>query len=389
VVITRVPLICAAVIVATVTICAPLVASGETRVEESAAAIHPATRASAAGNERSALVRELPGPYCGIYCVWAALQASAKTVPFDELLESKYISSPEGSSASELAAAARDHGFSPVLVGHLTTRALKASGMPIVLHATEQGSARVFRHWILYIGDHEGRAVIVDPPNAPELISYAQLLARTDGIGIVLARQELSIWRVALPDYAVFLSILLVVLSVAALVARVFRLQVIECCAKSYTGAAFSVACLVGASVVIGAIASETSAEGFFHNRDAVRAVAASFGNMSFPDVSTEEMQAVSSDGNALVFDARYARDYSTGHIPGAVSMPVNAGLSYRRSLLKGVPLSHPIIIYCQSAGCDFDDQVASLLAADGYRNVKLYHGGWQRWISSSGDRND
>src|SRR5580693_8372383 len=44
----------------------------------------------------------MSGPQCGIYCMYGALRGLGKTVDLKALLNSKYISSSEGSSIADL-----------------------------------------------------------------------------------------------------------------------------------------------------------------------------------------------------------------------------------------------------------------------------------------------
>ncbi len=50
------------------------------------------------------------GPYCGVYSVYAALQSLGIEVPLEQLLQTKYVGSPLGSSLRELEQAVLDFG---------------------------------------------------------------------------------------------------------------------------------------------------------------------------------------------------------------------------------------------------------------------------------------
>jgi len=81
-----------------------------------------------------------------------------------------------------------------------------------------------------------------------------------------------------------------------------------------------------------------------------------------------------------LLVDARHYADYARGHIPGAINIPVTLAVQERDKRLDGWPRSSRIVVYCQSSGCDYDERVASELLLDGFRDISLFHEGWQEW---------
>ena len=84
--------------------------------------------------------------------------------------------------------------------------------------------------------------------------------------------------------------------------------------------------------------------------------------------------------GNCIIIDARLEDDYKEGHIPDAISVPIDSSDKYRRQALTGIELNKPILVYCQSRGCAFAEEIAVKLENDGFMNVSLYPGGWNDW---------
>jgi len=64
------------------------------------------------------------GPYCGIYCVYAALRAVGISTDFAQLTASEYVGSHQGSSAIELQAAIRNAGGDAKIVSGMSADGL-------------------------------------------------------------------------------------------------------------------------------------------------------------------------------------------------------------------------------------------------------------------------
>jgi hypothetical protein len=118
------------------------------------------------------------GPYCGLYCVYGALQILGKEVPFESLLRPKYMKSREGSSIEELKTAFIDAGIDAVAMEGLSGASLHAVTRPMILHVASDGQLREYDHWVLFCGIERGLARILDAPNAMEQVPIADLLAR-------------------------------------------------------------------------------------------------------------------------------------------------------------------------------------------------------------------
>lgn len=87
--------------------------------------------------------------------------------------------------------------------------------------------------------------------------------------------------------------------------------------------------------------------------------------------VSREELLARVAQGRALVLDVRPAHDYLAGHIPGAVSMPVET-LARR---LARLPARKEIIAYCRGPYCVMAYEAVAQLRAHGRRARRLTDG--------------
>jgi rhodanese-related sulfurtransferase len=99
--------------------------------------------------------------------------------------------------------------------------------------------------------------------------------------------------------------------------------------------------------------------EAYLEDRDALEAVDA-----------TELMERLSDEG-VVVLDVRPEREYRAGHIPGALSVPVDA----LEAALQTLPRDREIVAYCRGPYCVFSDEAVALLRARGYRAYRLQQG--------------
>lgn len=81
-----------------------------------------------------------------------------------------------------------------------------------------------------------------------------------------------------------------------------------------------------------------------------------------------------------LVLDVRRADEYGSGHIAGAMNIPVEQ-LAARHGAL-GVPRDSDIVVYCQSGRRAAKAQ--ALLQSMGYSHVRLLDGSIQGWQQQS-----
>jgi len=78
--------------------------------------------------------------------------------------------------------------------------------------------------------------------------------------------------------------------------------------------------------------------------------------------------------GDATVVDVRTAAEWSEGHIPGAVHVP----LAQLTSQLSELRARQPIVTYCQSGARS--TVAASVLRAAGIIDVSNAEGGFDEW---------
>lgn len=87
--------------------------------------------------------------------------------------------------------------------------------------------------------------------------------------------------------------------------------------------------------------------------------------------VDREELLRRARAGEVIVLDVRPSTEFSAGHIPGAISIPLEE-LSDR---LSELPADLEVVAYCRGAYCVFAHDAVRLLRARGRRAVRLADG--------------
>lgn len=91
--------------------------------------------------------------------------------------------------------------------------------------------------------------------------------------------------------------------------------------------------------------------------------------------VSREELLERVRSGRATVIDVRPAEEYAAGHIPGAVSVPLDE-LADR---LAELPADQEVVAYCRGAYCVLSHDAVRLLTAQG-RTARRLADGMLEW---------
>ncbi len=95
------------------------------------------------------------------------------------------------------------------------------------------------------------------------------------------------------------------------------------------------------------------------------------------PLVSRDAVEGMMSRGEALLLDVRPALEYRNGHLPGAVSVPMDE-LPGR---LDELPKGRRIVTYCRGTYCLMADEAVQLLRRQGFDAWRV-EGGWPEWVA-------
>ncbi len=331
----------------------------------------------AAGND--------PRVYCGIYSIYGAVSAVLAedglsiTRPFDDLLTVEYLPSFKGSSSRELEEAAKYLGVNAKTYRLLSWNSLRASKSPLVLHVSSRGRPGKFSHWILFLGIQEGRAIVKDGLGGAFAMERPDLLSRWDGIAIAVFNAKQNP-----PSFTYFeiawvcatLGVVGGILFIASFIRRLF----FSFAMVSEIGvfvAGLIVGCFVFfASPIVSRIQPPFST-----------AIAYDIQVLSFTSVERAEvMQILEKNKNfSVVFDCRFKDDYKSGHLPSAVSCPIDISTADLRQKTANLNRNTYFTLYCQSSGCRFSDLVGSELMRLGFRNIRVYREGMEGWQNANG----
>lgn len=90
-----------------------------------------------------------------------------------------------------------------------------------------------------------------------------------------------------------------------------------------------------------------------------------------FPTITPAELRAGIARGDVLLLDVRPAEEFAAGHLPGAISIPLEQ-LPMRLSELPAAAL---IVTYCRGPLCVYADEALSEIVASGRRGARLEEG--------------
>jgi rhodanese-related sulfurtransferase len=96
-----------------------------------------------------------------------------------------------------------------------------------------------------------------------------------------------------------------------------------------------------------------------------------------FENVSVEELRTRLKNDEIILLDVRPTVEYENGHLPGALSLP----LDKLQQTLASLPDDKTIVAYCRGPYCVIADDALDILAANGHRVARLEEGvlEWQQ----------
>jgi DNA-binding transcriptional ArsR family regulator/rhodanese-related sulfurtransferase len=94
--------------------------------------------------------------------------------------------------------------------------------------------------------------------------------------------------------------------------------------------------------------------------------------------VSVDELLKLSRSKKVVVVDTRPAGEYASGHIAGAISVPIDE--LHRR--LEELPKSKDYVAYCRGPYCAYADRAVEILRSSGRRARRLVEG-FPEWRSA------
>ncbi|MBI4025525.1 MAG: rhodanese-like domain-containing protein [Verrucomicrobia bacterium] len=81
-----------------------------------------------------------------------------------------------------------------------------------------------------------------------------------------------------------------------------------------------------------------------------------------------------------LWVDARSAKEFEQGHIPGAMRLNEDAWEELLAPFLEAWSAPRPVVVYCGDQPCEASRHVAGRLRDAGIKPVYVLKGGWDAW---------
>ena len=113
----------------------------------------------------------------------------------------------------------------------------------------------------------------------------------------------------------------------------------------------------------------QTVMRDFFSQRDALEAI------------SRKELATRLKDGTVTVLDVRPEAEFSLGHLPGAINIPI----AELKRQLSDLPKRREIVAYCRGPYCVWSFEAVATLRAKGYR-VRRLEDGFPEWKAAGLD---
>ena len=95
---------------------------------------------------------------------------------------------------------------------------------------------------------------------------------------------------------------------------------------------------------------------------------------------SPESVKQIVKEKLRIVLDVRPYDFYEMGHIPGALSFPLDDFDAVIGKLLKTAGLISPILVYCSGFECTDSHEFAENLKRLKFTDIKVYSGGFSQW---------
>ena len=325
-----------------------------------------------------------PGAYCGILSVYRAARALGSDLQFADLLKAEYISSRQGSSLDDLLRAASENGLHAESVGRMTCAMLEYIQCPVILHVKRDlVTSEDYDHWILFAGIEPGKARIYDGVGTVELVDWADLASRWDGVAILIARSPMSTMTLGLVVAAQFVSCVGAITAAIALLLCMYNWSLKR--RGTFSPARWHGCIAEGAIVtllaaILGIGFRLLNGGGFLSYSPAVAAIQDKHLGGFLPKVDVDTVPGLLHQADVTVVDARLPADYEAGHLEGAMNIPPDSSPEQCLKIIEKVPRSDRIFIYCHSNGCPYSAIVARKLLALGYSHILYFRDGWVVW---------
>lgn len=312
---------------------------------------------------------------CGVYAACTAVELIGLEADPRDFIAVKYVGKCGGSSPAEVARVVEESGANASILSRLSAVDLRLIECPFIAMVRANPAHEQFDHWVVAVPSDFGMTIF-DGLQKPYDIRTAEFLGIWSGIGVCVSRDDnsplVSIW---LGKISLFLT---------ALLGTVLVLRNRGTLGRGGQASAFKQFCgLCAASLVLG-VAGNAVFGDLQNYRKGVAIATAASEDGKYRTGTLDDAVKASADPNMLLVDARRELDYGLGTIKGAVNIPVTASIWAIGEYLKKLNRNTPIVVFCQSARCGYDETIAAQLASLGFSDVTVCDEGWSEYKKSA-----
>ncbi len=315
------------------------------------------------------------GPTCGVYATCRALSLMQISVDPGKYFSPRYIGNSAGSTASELLEILNNFPVTGVPLNNLSKIDIMALGYPVIANVKQHAAADSYDHWITVVYTDRGLFAYDGSGEAVE-IAWDEFLRTWSGYGIVVTRdsQAMVLVMVWLSRAALMALCLAIVFGVW----RIFHAKVTKEPTTSVVALAVAVLSL---SLVINIA--------FLGPRFVPEWTNRHFGELpQTREASKNEFLETVQTGQRLIIDARHASSFRMGSVANAMNIPVSVSRLNLFNLMAPVPFDCPILVFCQSESCGFDEVLGAKFVDLGYKDVAVSRMGYREYVAERFDKN-
>jgi rhodanese-related sulfurtransferase len=317
------------------------------------------------------------GAECGTYSLVAAARTAGIVLDPVAIIDGNAVTGHHGSSAIDLINVARSSGIVATPVSGIGLDYLRNSHFPIVLHfndtVTELGSG----HWVAYLGEENGKAIVFDIMDSKRLSSrpFSELLMMMTGYGLIVSPRTLNVSDVLPGRFAAVLRCW--PLAIILLLASLSR--------KTWQSAQAQAGLLLIASTVWALLWMNTAETGWRSNFQTVAWLnsghSAIYSSPTSSEIlSSRKMYDEIMAGNISLVDARNKEQFDRFHLPNAIYLGIDMLPHRFFEAASDLPTDKPVVVYCNNPQCSWSKIVAARLTLAGYTNVSCFIGGVQEY---------
>jgi rhodanese-related sulfurtransferase len=96
--------------------------------------------------------------------------------------------------------------------------------------------------------------------------------------------------------------------------------------------------------------------------------------------ITLDQAKTAWQSGDAILLDARDAKDYTAGHIAGALNLSIENFDTAFPAVRPRLAPEQSLVLYCDGAHCDQSLRLLLRLRPLGYTNAHVLVNGWTEW---------